>query len=203
MKRVYLLFFILANAVILAASALSDDRALSAGLLGLLFICDTGFLLWTSRRIDIALVNITKTFAALGTNTFDHNVPVDPLLPMDALREEIKIQEAALKKRLSMDEAMLNNIITPMAIIDPSGNIKWLNEYMLGATKATFEAVPDPRVAIAIGACAILGGLFDGSPETTGGATPHLPVDLFIPGCPPHPYTTLDGLLRLVGRIAR
>ncbi len=70
---------------------------------------------------------------------------------------------------------------------------------MLAATLATYEAVPDPRVVIAIGTCAISGGLFDGSPETTGGATPHLPVDLFVPGCPPHPITILDGLLRLLG----
>ena len=70
---------------------------------------------------------------------------------------------------------------------------------MLSAVRDTFEAVPDPRVAIAVGACAISGGLFADSPETTGGATPHLPVDLFVPGCPPHPLTILDGLLRLLG----
>ena len=81
------------------------------------------------------LDNVTKTFTAMGSNSFDHDMPDDPLLQLDDLRREIRDQEAGLKKRLSMDEAMLSNIITPMAIIDTAGNIKWLNEYMVRLTE--------------------------------------------------------------------
>lgn len=69
------------------------------------------------------------------------------------------------------------------------------------ALKKTYEAVPDPKIVIAIGACAINGGPFEGSPEVLNGADTVVPVDLYIPGCPPHPLTVLDGLLRLLGRI--
>ncbi len=72
---------------------------------------------------------------------------------------------------------------------------------MLAALEKTHDAVPDPKVVIAVGACAISGGPFRGHPETVGPADRILPVDLFVPGCPPHPVTILDGLLRLVGRI--
>jgi NADH:ubiquinone oxidoreductase subunit B-like Fe-S oxidoreductase len=52
-----------------------------------------------------------------------------------------------------------------------------------------------------VGACAISGGPFEGSPESLGGAASTIPVDLFVPGCPPHPLTILDGILRLLGRL--
>jgi Ni,Fe-hydrogenase III small subunit/NAD-dependent dihydropyrimidine dehydrogenase PreA subunit len=65
----------------------------------------------------------------------------------------------------------------------------------------TWEAVPAPRLVIAAGACAIAGGPFRGSEVTSDGLPPELKADLYIPGCPPHPYTSLDGLLRLLGRL--
>jgi Ni,Fe-hydrogenase III small subunit/formate hydrogenlyase subunit 6/NADH:ubiquinone oxidoreductase subunit I len=72
---------------------------------------------------------------------------------------------------------------------------------MSAALRATYDAVPDPRIVIAVGACAINGGPFRGSPEVSDGVPDDLPVDLWVPGCPPHPMTVLDGLLRLLGRI--
>jgi len=72
---------------------------------------------------------------------------------------------------------------------------------MREALERTYAALPDPRLVIAVGACASSGGPFRGSPEIAGGVPETIPVDLWIPGCPPHPLTVLDGLLRLLGRI--
>jgi len=68
------------------------------------------------------------------------------------------------------------------------------------ALEKTWEALPTPRLIVAVGACAIAGGPFRGHPEVCDGVSELLPVDLFVPGCPPHPLTILDGLLRLIGR---
>jgi Ni,Fe-hydrogenase III small subunit/NAD-dependent dihydropyrimidine dehydrogenase PreA subunit len=69
------------------------------------------------------------------------------------------------------------------------------------ALEKTYAAVPPPKIVIAVGACAIAGGPFIGHSQVCDGAQSVLPVDLFIPGCPPHPLTILDGLVRLLGRL--
>jgi Ni,Fe-hydrogenase III small subunit len=71
---------------------------------------------------------------------------------------------------------------------------------MRAALQKTYEAVPAPKLVLAVGACALSGGPFRGSPEV-GNGVDGVPVDLWVPGCPPHPLTILDGMLRLLGAI--
>jgi Ni,Fe-hydrogenase III small subunit len=67
---------------------------------------------------------------------------------------------------------------------------------MKQALMDTYEAVPSPKVVIASGCCSISGGPFYGSDEIVGDLNSLIPVDLYIPGCPPHPMTTLHALLK-------
>ncbi len=76
-----------------------------------------------------------------------------------------------------------------------------VSENMRLALKETYAAIPAPKLVIAVGACAISGGPYLDNTEVHNGCGSLLPVDLFIPGCPPHPMTVLDGMLRLLGRL--
>jgi Ni,Fe-hydrogenase III small subunit/ferredoxin len=78
-----------------------------------------------------------------------------------------------------------------------------VTENMRLALLASYEAVAAPKLVIAVGADAISGGIFRGHPEVHNGVEGLLPVDLYIPGNPPHPLTILDGFLRLLDRLER
>ncbi len=77
-----------------------------------------------------------------------------------------------------------------------------MSRNMRDAVCRTYEAIPEPRLVIAVGACALNGGPFRDAPEVGNGVPAEIPVDLWIAGCPPHPLTVLDGLLNLLGRLA-
>ncbi len=69
------------------------------------------------------------------------------------------------------------------------------------AARKTFEAMPGPKVVVAVGACA-LGGVYPKDPFVHGNVGEVLPVDVWIPGCPPSPLALLQGLSVAVGRLA-
>jgi len=69
------------------------------------------------------------------------------------------------------------------------------------AALRTYEAMPEPRLVVALGACAISGGVFRGSYAGRDGVCGALPVDVYVPGCPPRPEAIIAGLLAAVGRL--
>ncbi len=65
----------------------------------------------------------------------------------------------------------------------------------------TYRATPEPKIVVAVGACGIGGGIFGLNYATVGGVDAVIPVDVFIPGCPPRPHALLHGILLAVGRM--
>jgi Ni,Fe-hydrogenase III small subunit len=74
---------------------------------------------------------------------------------------------------------------------------------MREALERTYQAMPDPKWVVAVGACARDGGLFAGSQACVdGGVAAVVPVDVHIPGCPPSPLELLKGLLALLEEVS-
>ena len=64
--------------------------------------------------------------------------------------------------------------------------------------KRIYEQMPEPKFAVAIGACACSGGVFEGNYNVLGGVDKVIPVDIYIPGCPPRPEAIIDGIVKLL-----
>ncbi len=76
-----------------------------------------------------------------------------------------------------------------------------ITKNMAKATEICYEAVPNPKIIILVGACAISGGIFQSSKEIQRKFFAENKIDLFIPGCPPHPLTFINGLLDWLEKI--
>ena len=73
---------------------------------------------------------------------------------------------------------------------------------MREALERTYHATPDPKWVVAVGDCAVDGGIFSGSYAVTGGVSKVVPVDLHIRGCPPSPNEILKGLIALLEHVS-
>lgn len=69
------------------------------------------------------------------------------------------------------------------------------------ALRKTYEAMPPPRLVVAVGACGCSGGIFGQNYASLGGVDKVIPVDVFVPGCPPNPHALLHGILTAIGRL--
>ena len=67
--------------------------------------------------------------------------------------------------------------------------------------KRLYEQMPEPKFVVAVGACALSGGVFQGSYSVVGGADKVVKVDMYVPGCPPRPEAILDGIIKLLRKL--
>jgi Ni,Fe-hydrogenase III small subunit len=71
------------------------------------------------------------------------------------------------------------------------------------ALRKTYDATPEPRLVVAVGACGCSGGIFGRNYATVGAVDRAVPVDVYIPGCPPNPHALLHGILLAIDRTAQ
>ncbi|HVO70555.1 MAG TPA: NADH-quinone oxidoreductase subunit B family protein [Aggregatilineaceae bacterium] len=64
-----------------------------------------------------------------------------------------------------------------------------------------YEQMPEPKFVIAVGSCGISGGVFDGCYNVVGCIDKVIPVDVYVPGCPPRPEAIIDGVVKLLGKL--
>jgi NADH-quinone oxidoreductase B subunit len=67
----------------------------------------------------------------------------------------------------------------------------------------TYDQMPEPKFVMAVGSCGTSGGVFSGCYNIIGGIEEVLPVNVFVPGCPPRPEAIIDGIVQLLGSLKK
>jgi methyl-accepting chemotaxis protein len=140
MKKTTAVLFITINALLLAALVLTGGNTATYAFAGASFLFNLIAILWLNGCIGATLADLGNLASSIASNKFDYKLSGSSCLDTTSLGETLSSMEHKLKERLSMDEAMLNNLVVPMAIVDPKGNIQWLNEPMVMLTENTGAA---------------------------------------------------------------
>ena len=107
---------------------------------------------------------------------------------------------AALSPRYDIERFGIKLVATPKhadALIVTGPVTKFMRDKLL----RVYNQMPDPKFVVALGACAAGGGVLQGCYGVMGGADKVIPVDLYVPGCPPRPEALIDGIVKLLSSI--
>ena len=115
-------------------------------------------------------------------------------------RKSVSAQSACLAARSTFERFGVHFVASPrhadmLLVTGP------VTRNMELALRKTYDAMPGPRLVVAVGACGCSGGIFGVNYATRGPVDAVVPVDVYIPGCPPNPHALLHGILTAVGRL--
>jgi len=168
------------------------------------------------------MLQILKQIAKIGIKTEHAPQPADDMVVVARLQERVlRTLGRALTIR-HVDAGSCNGCELEIhALGNPYYNIEGLgikfvasprhadvllvtgpvSKHMAIALKRTYDATPEPRLVVAVGACGCSGGIFGQNYATCGGVDSVIPVDVYVPGCPPNPHALLHGILQAIGRV--
>jgi Ni,Fe-hydrogenase III small subunit len=139
---------------------------------------------------------LAERLAAAGQARLGRSLAVFPLAAggCNGCEVELRLLASAVYalERFGIDVAKSPRHADALLVTGP------VTHTMHAAVVRTWQATPDPKWVVAIGDCAIDGGVFKGTYAVSGGADAALPVDMAIRGCPPTPAQLLDGLRCLI-----
>ena len=195
------------GAIVVDGDSVSLDRGKCIGCGACLEVCPTGTI---ARDRSTAIAVRTRADLVLSNHRTDE--------PSDRPREATFRRSLAVREVSTGDSATdLETIAATNSVFDVSrfgvhfvASPRFADALLVTGPvgramheplKRCYEAMAEPKLVIAVGTSAISGGLFSGGYAEANGVDSHLPVDCYVPGDPPHPWSIIHGLLLAMGRV--
>jgi Ni,Fe-hydrogenase III small subunit len=182
---------------------------------------EAGAAIALGREVELAARSRASLVVEVERDAHDRTVALPPPPPPAEVREQIRRTLGRSLHLRHLDSGSCNACDWELtALLNPVYDVRRLGVDIVAsprhadgvivtgpvtrnleaAVRRTWEAVPEPRVVIAVGACASSGGIVGRSYASAGGVGEVLPVDVFVPGCPPRPEAIIYGILVSIGR---